>query len=139
MFAHLSLISILLLEINLYLCASQIRHQEENSSYNTAPYMLQQFTLSQLLQLQEEEDHIELKEAKRNFSYNGHSITDPSSRRKCLLGYMVALCNEGEAHSLSASKNVFVKPNEQNRACSSYAMARKGRMKSNTKVAHTKW
>ena len=27
--------------------------------------------------------------------------------------------------------NVFVKPNEQNRACSRYAMARKGRMKSN--------
>ena len=26
--------------------------------------------------------------------------------------------------------NVFVKPNEQNRACSRYAMARKGRMKS---------
>ena len=29
--------------------------------------------------------------------------------------------------------NVFVKPNEQNRACSSYAMARKGRMKSKDK------
>ena len=29
------------------------------------------------------------------------------------------------------STNVFVKPNEQNRACSSYAMARKRRMKSN--------
>ena len=27
-------------------------------------------------------------------------------------------------------RNVFVKPNEQNRACSSYAMARKRRMKS---------
>ena len=27
--------------------------------------------------------------------------------------------------------NIFVKPNEQNRACSSYAMARKRRMKSN--------
>ena len=27
--------------------------------------------------------------------------------------------------------NVFVKPNEQKRACSSYAMARKRRMKSN--------
>ena len=27
--------------------------------------------------------------------------------------------------------NLFVKPNEQNRACSSYAMARKRRMKSN--------
>ena len=31
------------------------------------------------------------------------------------------------------STNVFVKPNEQNRACSSYAMARKRRMKSNSK------
>ena len=30
--------------------------------------------------------------------------------------------------------NVFVKPNEQNRACSRYAMARKGRMKSNVFV-----
>jgi len=30
-------------------------------------------------------------------------------------------------------KNVFVKTNEQNRACSSYAMARKRRMKSNEK------
>ena len=30
--------------------------------------------------------------------------------------------------------NVFVKPNEQNRACSSYAMARKRRMKSNVFV-----
>ena len=29
--------------------------------------------------------------------------------------------------------NVFIKPNEQNRACSSYAMARKGRMKSNVR------
>ena len=29
--------------------------------------------------------------------------------------------------------NIFVKPNEQNRACSSYAMARKRRMKSNIK------
>ena len=30
--------------------------------------------------------------------------------------------------------NVFVKPNEQNRTCSSYAMARKRRMKSNVFV-----
>ena len=33
----------------------------------------------------------------------------------------------------TAKTNVFVKPNEQNRACSSYAMARKRRMKSNSK------
>ena len=32
---------------------------------------------------------------------------------------------------IDAKSNVFVKPNEQNRACSSYAMVRKGRMKSN--------
>ena len=29
------------------------------------------------------------------------------------------------------TRDVFLKPNEQNRACSSYAMARKRRMKSN--------
>ena len=33
-FAHLSLISILLLEINLYLCASQTSHLEENLNPN---------------------------------------------------------------------------------------------------------
>ncbi len=31
-------------------------------------------------------------------------------------------------------KNVFVKPNEQNRACSGYAMARKRRMESNYSI-----
>ena len=33
--------------------------------------------------------------------------------------------------------NVFVKPNEQNRACSRYAMARKGRMKSNVPLGES--
>ena len=42
------------------------------------------------------------------------------SRRKLLLS----------PPSDSPKTNVFVKPNEQNRACSRYAMARKGRMKS---------
>ena len=35
--------------------------------------------------------------------------------------------------------NVFVKPNEQNRACSSYAMARKRRMKSNLMYHVCEW
>ena len=35
-------------------------------------------------------------------------------------------------------ENVFVKPNEQNRACLSYAMARKRRMKSNDFTFHDK-
>ena len=38
------------------------------------------------------------------------------------------------ARNRRMKSNVFVKPNEQNRACSSYAMARKRRMKSNVFV-----
>jgi len=33
--------------------------------------------------------------------------------------------------NISTEENLFVKPNGQNRACSSYAMARKGAMKEN--------
>ena len=40
-------------------------------------------------------------------------------------------CHTG--NEKEGEKNVFVKTNEQNRACSSYAMARKRRMKSNEK------
>ncbi len=40
----------------------------------------------------------------------------------------------GRAADRVGKENVFVKPNEQNRACWSYAMARKRRMKSNVFV-----
>ena len=49
------------------------------------------------------------------------------SRRKLLLS------PPSTAPKTMGGANVFVKPNEQNRACSSYAMARKGRMKSKDK------
>ena len=49
------------------------------------------------------------------------------SRRKLLLS------PPSTAPKTMGRANVFVKPNEQNRACSSYAMARKGRMKSKEK------
>ena len=49
------------------------------------------------------------------------------SRRKLLLS------PPSTAPKTMGRANVFVKPNEQNRACSSYAMARKGRMKSKDK------
>ena len=49
------------------------------------------------------------------------------SRRKLLLS------PPSPAPKTMGRANVFVKPNEQNRACSSYAMARKGRMKSKDK------
>ena len=38
------------------------------------------------------------------------------------------------ARKRTLEKNVFVKPNEQNRAYSSYAMARKRRMKSKDEI-----
>lgn len=44
--------------------------------------------------LKESEDHIEFKEAKHNFNFNGGSHTEPGDRRRCLLGYVVALANE---------------------------------------------
>ena len=49
------------------------------------------------------------------------------SRRKLLLS------PPSDSPKTMGGANVFVKPNEQNRACSSYAMARKGRMKSKDK------
>ena len=49
------------------------------------------------------------------------------SRRKFLLS------PPSDSAKTMGRANVFVKPNEQNRACSSYAMARKGRMKSKDK------
>lgn len=44
--------------------------------------------------LKESEDHVEFKEAKRNFDFNGGSHVDPKERRHCILGYIAALANE---------------------------------------------
>ena len=51
-------------------------------------------TIEELKILRESEDHVEFKEAKHNFPYNGGSHTDQAERRKCFLGYVVALSNE---------------------------------------------
>lgn len=50
--------------------------------------------LYELSLLKESEDHIEFKEAKRNFDFNGGSHNDPKERRHCILGYVAALANE---------------------------------------------
>lgn len=50
--------------------------------------------LHELSLLNESEDHIEFKEAKHNFDYNGGSHKDPKDRRHCILGYVAALANE---------------------------------------------
>lgn len=51
-------------------------------------------TIPELKQLKENEDKVEFKEAKNNFPWNGGSHTDQNERRKCFLGYIVALANE---------------------------------------------
>ncbi|MCK4765148.1 MAG: tetratricopeptide repeat protein [Candidatus Aminicenantes bacterium] len=51
-------------------------------------------TIEELKQLDEREDKVEFKEAKRNFPFDGGQRTDPKKKRRCLLGYIVALCNE---------------------------------------------
>jgi len=51
-------------------------------------------TIAQLQKLRESEDKVEFKEAKHNFPWNGGSHTEQSDRRKCYLGYVVALANE---------------------------------------------
>lgn len=50
--------------------------------------------LRELSSLKESEDHIEFKEAKRNFDFDGGAHTDPKKRRHCILGYVAALANE---------------------------------------------
>lgn len=44
--------------------------------------------------LREREDHVEFKEAKHNFPFAGGQHSDPKERRRCVLGYIVALANE---------------------------------------------
>ena len=52
-------------------------------------------TIAELKQLKESEDKVEFKEAKRNYPFNGGSHTSQDERRKCFLGYVVAMANEG--------------------------------------------
>ena len=53
-------------------------------------------TIEQLKHLKESEDKVEFKKAEQgNFAYDGGGKTKPSERRKCILGYVTAFCNEG--------------------------------------------
>src|SRR5882757_1938630 len=52
-------------------------------------------TIEQLKQLHEAEDRVEFKEARRNYPFNGGSHKEQADRRKCFLGCVVALANEG--------------------------------------------
>jgi ATP-dependent DNA helicase RecG len=52
-------------------------------------------TIDKLKNLKESEDKVEFKKGEGgNVSYNGGNKTNPSDRRRCILGYVTALCNE---------------------------------------------
>ena len=53
------------------------------------------YTIAELKNLRESEDKVEFKMAERNFPFAGGEHREQSDRRKCFLGYVVALCNEG--------------------------------------------
>lgn len=58
--------------------------------------MTKRYTISELQQMRESEDHIEFKKGEGgNVSYNGKGKDNPKERRRCILGYVAALCNEG--------------------------------------------
>ena len=57
---------------------------------------MRKYTIAELQQMRESEDHVEFKKGEQgNVSYNGGDKVKPKDRRKCILGYVTALCNEG--------------------------------------------
>ncbi len=53
-------------------------------------------TIAQLKLLKESEDKVEFKKGEGgNVSYSGGNKPAPKERRRCILGYVTALCNEG--------------------------------------------
>ena len=58
--------------------------------------IMNKFTIQQLQQMRESEDRVEFKAGEGgNISYDGRGKTNPKDRRRCILGYVIALCNEG--------------------------------------------
>ena len=56
---------------------------------------MKRYTIAELQQMRESEDHVEFKKGEGgNVSYNGQDKQNPKDRRKCILGYVTALCNE---------------------------------------------
>lgn len=56
-------------------------------------------TIDILKKLKESEDKVEFKKGEGgNISYDGGSKPKPSDRRRCILGYVTALCNEEGGH-----------------------------------------
>ncbi len=58
--------------------------------------------------MRESEDHVEFKRCHQgNLSFNGSDKQKPSDRRKCILGYVVALANAGGGHLVMGMEDKF--------------------------------
>lgn len=56
---------------------------------------MSRLTIAELKNMRESEDHVEFKKGEHgNVSYNGADKQQPKDRRRCILGYVIALCNE---------------------------------------------
>ncbi|MBD5306188.1 MAG: ATP-dependent DNA helicase RecG [Bacteroides sp.] len=65
-------------------------------------------TIEQLRLMRESEDHVEFKRCQQgNLSFNGADKQKPSDRRKCILGYVVALANAGGGHLVMGMEDKF--------------------------------
>lgn len=65
-------------------------------------------TIEQLKKMRETEDHVEFKEGiGGNVSYNGAGKDKPKDRRRCILGYVVALCNESGGYLVIGMHDSF--------------------------------
>jgi len=57
---------------------------------------MKKYSIEELRVMRESEDHVEFKSGEGgNISYNGANKQTPKDRRRCIIGYVVALCNEG--------------------------------------------
>lgn len=61
-------------------------------------------TIEEIKSFKETEDKVEFKEAKLNFPFAGGKRTEQKERRKCFLGYVVALANEKGGHLILGIK-----------------------------------
>lgn len=65
-------------------------------------------TIQQLKRFKESEDKVEFKKAEQgNFAYDGGNRTKPSDRRKCILGYVTAFCNEGGGYLVLGMEDAY--------------------------------
>jgi len=65
-------------------------------------------TIDILKKLKESEDKVEFKKGEGgNISYDGGSKLKPSDRRRCILGYVTALCNEGGGYLVIGMSDNF--------------------------------